>query len=203
MNIVLASGNQKKLNELVKILSPMGYNITPQSEHQVPEAEETGLTFIENAIIKARNACEHTGLPAISDDSGIEVDVLNGAPGIYSARFSGDQATDDSNNQLLVKKLQQAEPPYTARYQCVIVFMRHAQDPTPIICHGTWEGEIQLTPAGSNGFGYDPYFYLVDHECTAAELNDNIKNSISHRAVALKQLMQRLGNKTLQTINNC
>ncbi len=193
MKIVLASGNKGKLKELEQILAPIGYDICAQSEFDVPEAEETGLTFVENAIIKARNACEHTGLAAISDDSGIEVDALEGAPGIYSARFAGPGANDEANNARLVQELQAlGRGPFSARYQCVIVYMRHANDPTPIICQGSWEGEIQFSPAGANGFGYDPHFYVPEKNCTAAQLTDDIKHALSHRGKALQQLLSAL-----------
>lgn len=196
MKIVLASGNKGKLKELEHILAPMGYEIQAQSEFDVPDAEETGLTFVENAIIKARNACEHTGLAAISDDSGIEVDALQGAPGIYSARFAGPGASDAENNKRLMSELQAlGQGPFTARYQCVIVYMRHASDPTPIICQGSWEGEIQFAPAGDNGFGYDPHFYIPAKKCTAAQLTDDIKHALSHRGKALHQLITALNNK--------
>ncbi|KAF0810908.1 RdgB/HAM1 family non-canonical purine NTP pyrophosphatase [Alcanivorax sp. S71-1-4] len=193
MKIVLASGNQKKLDELNAILAPLGCDVLPQGSFNVPEAEETGLTFVENAILKARNAAAHTGLPAISDDSGIEVDALNGAPGIYSARFAGPDATDAANNALLIQRLN-ALPDATrrARYQCVIVFMRHAEDPVPLIAHGSWEGEIVLQPAGEQGFGYDPYFYIPSLGCTAAQMAPAEKNRISHRGQALASLMEQL-----------
>lgn len=196
MKIVLASSNQGKLKELQQILAPLGYHIQPQHEHNVPDADETGLTFVENAILKARNACHHTGLAAISDDSGIEVDALNGAPGIYSARYAGINANDAANNALLIEQLKkQGNGPFSARYQCVIVYMRHATDPTPIICQGTWEGEIQFTPAGSNGFGYDPHFYVPEKKQTAAELVDEVKHAMSHRGKALTQLITALKNR--------
>lgn len=193
MKIVLASGNRKKLDELNAILAPLGFDVVPQSEFGVPEAEETGLSFVENAILKARNAAAHTGLPALSDDSGIEVDALQGAPGIYSARFAGPTATDADNNALLVERLQAV--PATdrrARYQCVIAFMRHAEDPVPLIAQGSWEGEVHLTPAGDHGFGYDPYFYIPELGCTAAQIEPAEKNRISHRGRALQALVQQL-----------
>lgn len=196
MNIVLASSNKGKLKELEMILAPLGYRIQPQHELNVPDADETGLTFVENAILKARNACQHTGLAAISDDSGIEVDALNGAPGIYSARYAGINANDAANNALLIEQLKkQGNGPFSARYQCVIVYMRHAADPTPIICQGTWEGEIQFSPAGNNGFGYDPHFYVPEKQQTAAELTDNVKHTLSHRGKALAQLITALKNR--------
>jgi XTP/dITP diphosphohydrolase len=189
--LVLASGNPGKLRELSAIMADMGYELIPQSDLNVPEAAETGTTFIENAIIKARNATAHTGLPALADDSGIEVDALNGAPGVYSARFAGDGASDEDNNALLVEKLSHVPAAQrTARYRAVIVFMRHEGDPSPLISEGSWEGEIQLEPVGDGGFGYDPYFYLPDMACTSAELSAAEKNSLSHRGKALVQLTQ-------------
>ena len=191
--LVLASANAGKLRELSRILDGLGYELHIQSEFGVPQAEETGTTFVENAIIKARNAAEHTGYMALADDSGIEVDALNGAPGVFSARFAGNNCSDADNNALLVKKLASIpEQQRTARYRAVIVLMRHAADPSPIICEGSWEGLIQLEPAGSGGFGYDPYFYLPDLGCTSAELSADEKNRLSHRGKALNQLKDRL-----------
>ncbi|MBZ2188801.1 RdgB/HAM1 family non-canonical purine NTP pyrophosphatase [Alcanivorax sp. JB21] len=195
MDMVLASGNQKKLRELADILQPLGIRLLPQSEFGVPEADETGLTFVENAIIKARNAAMHTGLPAISDDSGLEVDALKGAPGIYSARFAGPDASDADNNAELVRQLRasvsQADSTdtFSARYQCVIVFMRHAEDPVPIICQGSWEGAIHLTPQGHGGFGYDPHFFAHGAGCSAAEMSATEKHRLSHRGKALADFM--------------
>ena len=191
--LVLASGNQKKLDEMRAILEPLALKVVPQSDFQVPEAEETGLTFVENAILKARNAAAHTGLPAIADDSGLEVDALNGAPGIYSARFSGADASDSKNNALLIDMLGDLpDAPRTARYQAVLVLMRHPDDPTPLICQGTWEGEILLAPRGNGGFGYDPHFLIPELGVTAAEMEPAEKNRISHRGRALKALMDAL-----------
>lgn len=188
--LVLASGNRKKIAELQEILDNFGIEVVPQNAFGVPEAEETGTTFVENAIIKARNACQHTGLPAIADDSGIEVDALNGAPGVYSARFSGADATDENNNALLVEKLRDVpEAKRTARYHAVLVLMRHADDPTPLIAHGSWEGRIILEPRGSNGFGYDPHFLVPELNLTAAELSAAEKHARSHRGKALAQLV--------------
>ncbi len=194
--LVIASGNPGKLRELSALLEPLGYELHAQSEFDVPEAEETGTTFVENAIIKARNAAAHTGLPAIADDSGIEVDALDGAPGVYSARFSGPGADDASNNALLVEKLRDIpEQQRGARYRAVLVYMRHAADPSPIICEGSWEGRIILEPRGDNGFGYDPHFWLESHGCTSAELDPAEKNRLSHRGQALRELVQRLQRK--------
>ncbi|HHB92284.1 MAG TPA: RdgB/HAM1 family non-canonical purine NTP pyrophosphatase [Thioploca sp.] len=191
--IIIASGNKGKLREFNQILQKFAFEVIPQSQYQVPEVAETGLTFVENALIKARNAAQYTGFPAISDDSGIEIDALGGSPGIYSARFAGENATDDDNNKLLVKKLTNiAEEKRTARYHCVIVYMQHANDPMPLICQGSWEGIILLKPRGQNGFGYDPFFYLPTHNCTAAELLPEVKNQLSHRGQALRTLQMRL-----------
>ena len=191
--LVLASGNPGKLRELAAILADAGYDLHPQSEFGVPEVAETGTTFVENAIIKARHAARHTGLPSLADDSGIEVDALDGAPGVYSARFAGPGADDAANNALLVEKLRDVpEDRRGARYRAVIVLLRHAADPSPLICEGSWEGVIRLEPAGSGGFGYDPHFYLPDLGCTSAELEPAEKNRRSHRGQALGELRRRL-----------
>jgi XTP/dITP diphosphohydrolase len=191
--IVIASGNPGKLRELDSLLAGCGRRAVPQTEHNVPEAAETGTTFVENALIKARNAAAHTGLAALADDSGIEVDALGGAPGVYSARYAGAGAGDEANNRKLLAELEGV--PFerrTARYQCLIVFFRHADDPTPLICHGHWEGVILTEPRGRGGFGYDPLFWLPDRQCSAAELPADEKNRISHRGLALQQLLDQL-----------
>jgi XTP/dITP diphosphohydrolase len=189
--VVLASGNAGKLRELDKVLAPLDVSLQPQAQFNVPDAEETGLSFVENAIIKARAAAQHTGLPAIADDSGIEVDYLNGAPGIYSARYSG--AGDEANNVLLLQELGEIpEEQRSARFQCVLVYMRHALDPVPLICQGSWEGFILSEPRGEDGFGYDPLFYLPDYQCSSAQLDPSIKNRISHRAKASRLLFDAL-----------
>ena len=191
--VVLASGNQGKVREINQILAGLDIEVVPQSDFDVPEAEETGLTFVENAILKARNAAQHTGLPAIADDSGLEVDALRGAPGIYSARFAGAGAGDEANLQKLLKEMEGiAEAERTARFQCLMVFMEHDQDPTPIICQGSWEGHITHEPAGENGFGYDPVFFVPTHDCTSAQLSAEEKNRFSHRGQALQCLMHAL-----------
>lgn len=191
--VVLASGNAGKLKEFQQLLDNCGLEVLPQSKFDVPEADECGLSFIENAIIKARNACIYTGLPAIADDSGLAVDALNGAPGIYSARFAGSDATDQDNNQLLLEKLRLVpEELRTARFHCVLAFMRHENDPTPIICHGSWEGKILKGASGDHGFGYDPLFYVPERDCTSAELEKAEKNRISHRARAMVLLLEQL-----------
>jgi len=191
--IVLASGNPGKVREINQLLAGLDLQVKPQSEYAVPDAEETGLTFIENAILKARNATQHTGLPAIADDSGIEVDALNGAPGIYSARYAGNDASDEANLLKLLDTLHDIpEAKRTARFQCLLVCLRHADDPTPLICQGSWEGRILDAPRGANGFGYDPVFYVPTHDCTSAELAPEIKNALSHRGQALRQLVSAL-----------
>ena len=192
-HLVLASGNTGKLREIAALLDDLGYQLRAQAEFGVSEVAETGTTFVENAIIKARHAASHTGLPALADDSGIEVDALDGAPGVYSARFSGPNADDAANNALLVEKLQNISAAQrTARYRAVIVLMRHAADPSPLICEGSWEGVIQLQPAGTGGFGYDPYFFLPELGCTSAELSAAEKNRLSHRGQALAELKRKL-----------
>lgn len=191
--LVVATGNKGKLNEISQVLAPLGITVRGQKDFAIPEIEETGLTFVENAILKARNTCLHTGKPALADDSGIEVDALNGAPGIYSARYAGVGASDGANVVKLLDALQGVtEAERSARFQCVMVYMRHANDPTPLICQGTWEGRITLAPAGDNGFGYDPVFWVPQHNCTAAQLPPDIKNSLSHRGQALQKLLVAL-----------
>ena len=187
---VLASGNQGKLREINQLLSGLHIEAVPQTEFNVPDVEETGLTFVENAIIKARNAAQHSGLAVLADDSGIEVDALNGKPGIYSARYAGKGATDQENlNKLLDAMKDVPEAKRSARFQCVMVYMAHANDPTPLICQGTWEGRILREPRGDNGFGYDPVFYVPTHDCSAAELESEVKNQLSHRGQALKKFL--------------
>lgn len=191
--VVLASNNKGKLREFAHLLADVHLDVVPQSQCNVPEVEETGLTFVENAIIKARHAARVAGLPALADDSGIEVDALNGAPGIYSARYAGPGASDEANNAKLLQALATVpESRRTARYQCLVVYMRHALDPTPIICHGSWEGRILTVPRGTGGFGYDPLFFVPTHQCTGAELDPAEKNRISHRGLALRQLLTAL-----------
>ena len=191
--IVLASNNPGKVREFNELLEGGNLEVVPQSVYGVPDIEETGLTFVENAILKARNAAQHTGLPAIADDSGLEVDALRGAPGIRSARYAGPQASDADNVARLLEALREVpEAARTARFQCLLVFMRHAADPTPLICQGTWEGRILESPRGGNGFGYDPVFFVPGHGCSAAELAPEEKNRLSHRGQALRCLVERL-----------
>ena len=191
--IVLASGNKNKIDELQRLLGNSGYTIVPQSDYDTPEAVEDGLSFVENAMIKARNACIHSGLPASADDSGLEVDALDGKPGIYSARFAGENATDALNNDKLLADLSQvASAQRTARFRCALVYMRHAQDTTPYICQGSWNGVILTDPQGDHGFGYDPLFFVPTHLCSSAQLNPEIKNKLSHRGIAIRQLCKLL-----------
>lgn len=191
--IVLASNNPGKLREIQAVLDQQRFHLIQQSEFKVSEVAETGTTFVENAIIKARHAAQHTGLPALADDSGIEVDALQGAPGIYSARYAGSDADDKSNNAKLLSQLANTpDTQRTARFQCVIVYMRHAQDSMPLICQGTWEGAILHKVTGKNGFGYDPLFFVPTHGCSSAELDPEEKNRISHRAQALQKLIVAL-----------
>ncbi len=191
--IVLASNNKGKVREIAQLLADKNLEVVPQSEFNIPDADETGLSFVENAILKARHAARLSGLPAIADDSGLEVDALNGAPGIYSARYAGNGATDAENNQKMLAALADtADEARSARFQCLMVFMRHAEDPTPIICQGTWEGRILRQPQGENGFGYDPLFLVPEKNCSSAELPAEIKNAMSHRGKALQALLQKI-----------
>ncbi len=194
--LILASGNAGKLSEFSGLLAPLGWQVEAQNLHQVPEAAETGLTFVENAIIKARNAALHTGYAALADDSGIEVDALQGAPGIYSARFAGEGSKDADNNAYLLEKLAKVpKAERTARYWCVLVFLRFAEDPTPVIVQASWEGQILTAPKGEGGFGYDPLFWLPELGKTAAELSSELKNKLSHRGIASQQLIQALNQR--------
>jgi XTP/dITP diphosphohydrolase len=191
--VVLASSNRGKLGEFAALLAGADLTVVSQGELSVPDIEETGLSFVENAILKARNAARHTGLAAIADDSGIEVDALNGAPGIYSARYAGAGAGDGANVTKLLRELAAVPAELrTARFQCVIVYLRHALDPTPLICQGTWEGRVLYEPRGTNGFGYDPVFYVPTHDCASAELPPEIKNRLSHRGQAMARLLAAL-----------
>ena len=191
--VVLASNNLGKLNELNSILEPLGLRTMPQSSFGVIEAEETGLTFVENAILKARNAAQYTDHPVIADDSGLEVDFLKGEPGIYSARYAGPMAKDPENNQKLMQLMEGVPSKLRgARFRCVLVFMRHSKDPSPIIAQGIWEGQIAERPSGRDGFGYDPLFLIPSLGRTVAELPHNQKNDISHRAQALRVLADQL-----------
>jgi XTP/dITP diphosphohydrolase len=198
--IVLASNNQGKLKEFHNLFSSTSLHIVSQKDHNVDDADETGLSFIENAIIKARHACEKTGLAAIADDSGLAIDYLQGAPGIYSARYAGTHGDDKANNQKVLNSLKNVRTEQrSARFICALAFMRHANDPTPIVCQASWEGIIADQESGENGFGYDPLFFLPEHNCCSAELTKEIKNSISHRAKALQLLLLALQENGLFT----
>ena len=190
MRVVLATGNSGKLRELQALLAGSAVQIVAQSELGIGAAEETGLTFVENAIIKARHAASQSGLAAIADDSGLEVDALGGRPGVHSARYAGPKASDAENNARLLSELSHVAPAKrTARYRCVLVLLRSASDPAPLVCEGVWEGRITDTPAGQSGFGYDPLFLVGDLGLTAAQLAPQLKNQLSHRGQALQKLV--------------
>lgn len=195
--LVLATGNAGKVAEFAALLSPFAYDVIPQTQLQVADVPETGLTFVENALIKARHAALVTGLPAIADDSGLAVDYLQGAPGIYSARYAGEPSNDQANIELLLTSLAGVpKAERRAQFHCVLVFLRHANDPTPLIAHGQWHGLIAESAQGNGGFGYDPVFYLPELQCTAAQLSKSDKAAISHRGQALRLLMQQLQART-------
>lgn len=193
--VVLATGNAGKVRELADLLQDFGLDVVAQTELGVESAEETGLTFIENAILKARHAAQITGLPALADDSGLAVDVLGGAPGIYSARYAGEDATDQQNLEKLLATLKDVpDEQRKAQFHCVLVYMRHAEDPTPLVFHGSWAGVITREAAGAGGFGYDPIFFVPSEGKTAAELTRDEKRAISHRGQALKLLLEAMKN---------
>jgi XTP/dITP diphosphohydrolase len=191
--VVLASGNPGKLRELRALLAPLDWRVDSQDDFRVPPVEETALTFAENALLKARNACRHAGLPALADDSGIAVDVLDGEPGIRSARYAGPQADDQRNLELLLERARASgDPRPAAHFHCAMAYLRDARDPAPVIAQGSWHGYLVFEPRGANGFGYDPVFFVPTHGCTSAELPAEVKNRISHRALALHELIARL-----------
>lgn len=193
--VVLATGNAGKVRELADLLSAFGLDVVAQTALGVESAEETGLTFIENAILKARHAARITGLPAIADDSGLAVDALGGAPGIYSARYAGEEASDTDNiNKLLPAMAAVPEGERQAQFHCVLVYLRHADDPTPLVCHGSWAGEITREAVGQGGFGYDPVFFVPALGKTAAELSKSEKGAVSHRGKALSLLLEAMRN---------
>lgn len=189
--LVLASNNPGKLREFSALLRPLDFEITTQAHWGVPETPEPHITFVENALAKARHVAQYTGLPALADDSGLCVTALGGAPGVFSARYAGEPKSDTRNNEKLVSDLA-LHSDRRAHYVCVLVWLRHAQDPQPIIAQGQWHGEIIANRAGDNGFGYDPYFWLPEHGCTAAQLSPEEKNIRSHRGQALRQLLDQL-----------
>lgn len=189
--LVIASGNAGKLREIARILEPLGIEAVPQSQFNVPDCPEPHVTFVENCLAKARHASLHSGLPALADDSGICVDALGGAPGVQSARYAGEPKSDASNNDKLIADLAN-ESNRRAHYTCVMVYVRHPDDPEPVIAEGRWFGEIIDVPRGENGFGYDPYFLVPEFDKTGAELDEDTKNSISHRGHALRDLVEKL-----------
>ena len=193
MRLVLATNNRGKIRELEELLAPLGMEVLQQSHFTTEEAAETGLSFVENAILKARHAARASGLPAIADDSGLEVDALHGAPGIYSARYAGLGASDVENLQKLLRELRDVpDDGRSARYRCAIAFLRWDLDPSPLICQASWEGRIAAVPRGTGGFGYDPIFELPDRHQTVAELMAAEKNRLSHRGQALRKLLALL-----------
>ena len=194
MKLVVASNNPGKLREFSALLAPLGWETIPQKDLGVPECEEPHGTFVENALAKARHAAALTGLPALADDSGLCAHALGGAPGVHSARYAGEPKSDQRNNEKLVAELAD-KPDRRAHYVCVLVFVRHADDPQPVIAEGEWHGEIVEAPRGNGGFGYDPYFLLPEAGLTAAELDATRKNQQSHRGQALAQLVERLKNR--------
>ncbi|AZT82674.1 RdgB/HAM1 family non-canonical purine NTP pyrophosphatase [Marinobacter sp. NP-4(2019)] len=195
--LVIASNNKGKIAELTDLLSPLGIQPLAQGELGVSEAEEPAVTFVENAILKARHAARETGLPALADDSGLAVDALGGAPGVRSARYAGESASDDDNVQALLDAMASvADGERGAQFHCVLVYLRHADDPTPVICHGRWPGRILRNRRGEGGFGYDPVFLVPETDCSAAELSREQKGRISHRGRALAQLLDQLKART-------
>lgn len=195
--LVIASNNKGKISEFTQLLGPLGFIPVPQGELGVVEAEEPAVTFVENAILKARHAARETGLPALADDSGLAVDALGGAPGVRSARYAGAGASDlDNLNALLETMADVPDEQRGAQFHCVLVYLRHAGDPTPIICHGRWPGTILRAPQGEGGFGYDPIFLCPEKNCSASELGRDEKNRISHRGRALVLLMEQLRAET-------
>jgi XTP/dITP diphosphohydrolase len=190
---VLASDNTGKIAELDGMLAPLGWHVRPQGDFGVAAAAETGLTFVENALLKARQAAAETGLPALADDSGLAVDYLDGRPGIYSSRYAGADADDQANLAKLLAEMEGVpEAERTAAFHCVLVWIAHAEDPTPVIAEGHWPGRIAAEPAGSGGFGYDPVFVIPDRGCTAAELSAADKQALSHRGQAVHRLSEAL-----------
>ncbi|OHV08898.1 RdgB/HAM1 family non-canonical purine NTP pyrophosphatase [Kushneria phosphatilytica] len=192
-SLVIASNNAGKLREFRSLLEPLGLSVSSQADHAISAVEETGLTFVENALLKARAASAGSGLPALADDSGLAVEALGGAPGIYSARYAGEPSDDEANNRKLLEAMSEVPEGYRgARYHCVLVHLRHPEDPVPIIVHCDWAGEILSLPRGEGGFGYDPLFWLPEQGMSVAELTPALKNRLSHRGRALATLVERL-----------
>lgn len=191
--IILASNNPKKVAELTALLAPRRWDIVPQAELKISQAQEIACTFVENALIKARHAARQAGLPAIADDSGLVVDALDGAPGVFSARYAGGTATDADNNEKLLSELKSVKAAErSAHFHCTLVFLRHSNDPDPVICQGQWYGSVLESARGTHGFGYDPLFWDHQHQCSAAELSAATKGQLSHRGKAIGKLMQCL-----------
>lgn len=199
MKIVLATNNPGKVRELQQMLAGRDLDVRAQREFGVPDIEEAGLSFVENALLKARNACAHTGLPAIGDDSGLVVQALEGAPGIYSARYAGTGASDRENLDKLLTELAKVPAPRRAHFHCCAVYLRRTDDPVPLICQAQWHGEIIDSPRGDNGFGYDPVFFLPERDCTAAQLPAEEKNRLSHRGQALARLLEKLAARNVES----
>ncbi|PMB54273.1 RdgB/HAM1 family non-canonical purine NTP pyrophosphatase [Coxiella endosymbiont of Rhipicephalus microplus] len=198
LEIVLASQNEGKLIEIQDLLKSLEIRFIPQTKLNIPPVEETGTTFVENAIIKARHAAKYSGLPALADDSGLIITALNSAPGVFSSRYAGGHATDSDRIQKVLKELENIDSrDRSASFHCILALIENETDPAPLICHGVWEGNIVYEPKGKNGFGYDPIFYIPSHRCTAAELDFKEKNPISHRGQALQELMAILTNSFL------
>ena len=195
--LVLATGNSGKVQEMDSVLAELGFEVISQRDLNVPDAIEDGLSFVENSLIKSRHASRITGLPAVADDSGISVDALKGAPGIYSARYAGDTCDDQANNDLLLENMSDvAEADRGTKFVCVLSYVRHADDPMPLIAQGVWHGSLLFEERGSEGFGYDPLFWVPTHKLASAELEPNVKRRISHRAKALELLCQQLSRQT-------
>jgi XTP/dITP diphosphohydrolase len=193
--LVIATGNPGKLHEFQARLKPLGWSVTAQTDLGVTEVEETGLSFVENALIKGRHASAVTGLPALADDSGLAVDALGGEPGIYSARYAGVDASDQDNNERLLNALRNVPAEHrVARFHCALALVKHASDPTPLIIQASWQGHILSEPRGVGGFGYDPLFYLHQYDCSSAELDPETKNRLSHRGQAVTALVAALAN---------
>lgn len=191
--IILASKNAGKLKEIRNLLSDLPIELISAIELDIPDVEETGKTFIDNAIIKARNAAKHTGMPALADDSGLAIDALDGAPGIFSARYAGENATDIDRIQKVLRELKNVpDEKRGAQFHCAIVLVRNADDKSPLICEGIWPGSILHKPQGNNGFGYDPIFYVPSKDCSSAELDPDLKDAISHRGLALAEFRKKI-----------
>lgn len=199
LKVVLASSNKGKIREFQEIFADLPIELIPQTELNIPDIEETGLTFVENAVLKARHASKLAGMPAIADDSGLVVDALDGQPGVKSARYAGENADDEARINKLLKAMETVEDmDRSASFHCVTVLLENESDPAPLLCEGVWDGYILREPVGESGFGYDPVFYVTTHDCSAAELESDEKNEISHRGQALEQLAEALQDLSLE-----